>query len=122
MLGRTKGSVSSLAPAEQRVVKLVLDDPRAFAILSITVVATRSHISKPTVARFCRSMGHDGLGDFELKLAGSVSEEIPNIHRTVDADNKTSDVLTKICDNAVAAFVRYRNEARSQAIAKTTDV
>ena len=99
-----------------------MDYPRAFATLSITVSATRSHVGKTTVVRFCCSKGYDGLGDLKPKLAGSVIEEIPNIHRSVDADNKTSDVLAKVSDNTVIAFVRYRNEARSQAIAKTTDV
>ena len=121
MLDRIKGSITSLAPAEQRVAKLVLDDPRAFATLPITVLATRSHVSKPTVVRFCRSMGYDGLSDFKLKLAGSVSEGVPNIHRSVDADDKTADVVVKVIDNTVAAFLRYRNEASTQAIEKTTD-
>jgi RpiR family carbohydrate utilization transcriptional regulator len=121
MLERIKGSITSLAPAEQRVAKLVLDDPRAFATLPITVLATRSHVSKPTVVRFCRSMGYDGLSDFKLKLAGSVIEGVPNIHRSVDADDKTGDVLVKVIDNTVAAFLRYRNKASTLAIEKATD-
>jgi RpiR family carbohydrate utilization transcriptional regulator len=39
----------------------------------------------------------------------------------VDADDKTSDVLVKVIDNTVAAFLRYRNEARTLAIEKTTE-
>ena len=57
MLDRIKASLSSLAPAEQRVGRLVLLDPRAFASLPITELASRSHVSKPTVVRFCRSVG-----------------------------------------------------------------
>ena len=116
MLDRIKASITSLAPAEQRVAQLVLSDPRAFASHPITVLASRSQVSKPTVVRFCRSMGYDGLSDFKLKLAGSVSEGVPNIHRSVDIDDKTSDVVVKVIDNTVAAFLRYRNEARTQAI------
>ena len=111
MLERIKASLPSLAPAEQRVGKLVLADPRAFAKLPVTELADRAHVSKPTVVRFCRSVGYDGLSDFKLKLAGSVSEGVPFIHRSVDADDKTSDIAVKVIDNTVAAFLKYRNDA-----------
>ena len=120
MLDRIKASLPSLAPAEQRVGCLVLTDPRAFASLPITELANRSHVSKPTVVRFCRSVGYDGLSDFKLKLAGSVSEGVPFIHRSVDADDKTGDVLVKVIDNTVAAFLKYRNDASALAIERAT--
>jgi RpiR family transcriptional regulator, carbohydrate utilization regulator len=118
MLERVKASLPSLAPAEQRVGKLVLSDPRAFANLAISVLADRAHVSKPTVVRFCRSMGYDGLSDFKLKLAGSVNEGVPFIHRSVDVDDKTGDVMVKVIDNTVAAFLKYRNDAITGAIEK----
>src|SRR6187549_3221589 len=118
MLDRIKASLPSLAPAEQRVGRLVLADPRAFANLPITELAVRSHVSKPTIVRFCRSIGYDGLSDFKLKLAGSVSEGVPFIHRSVDPDDKVSDVLVKVIDNTVAAFLKYRNDASTVAIDK----
>ncbi len=120
LLDRIKASLPSLAPAEQRVGRLVLTDPRAFANLPITELADRSHVSKPTVVRFCRSMGYDGLSDFKLKLAGTVSEGVPFIHRSVDVDDKIGDVLVKVIDNTVAAFLKYRNDASSVAIDKAT--
>ncbi len=121
MLDRIKASLPSLAPAEQRVGRLVLSDPRAFANLPISELALRSHVSKPTVVRFCRSVGYDGLSDFKRKLVGNVSEGVPFIHRSVDADDKTADVLVKVIDNTVAAFLKYRNDASSSTIQKATD-
>ncbi len=116
MLDRIKACLPSLAPAEQRVGKLVLADPRAFANLPVSELADRAHVSKPTVVRFCRSVGYDGLSDFKLKLAGSVSEGVPFIHRSVDADDKTSDIAVKVIDNTVAAFLKYRNDVSSFAL------
>jgi RpiR family carbohydrate utilization transcriptional regulator len=121
MLDRIKASLPSLAPAEQRVAKLVLADPRTFALTSVSELADRAHVSKPTVVRFCRSVGYDGLSDFKLKLAGSVSEGVPFIHRSVDADDKTSDIMVKVIDNTVAAFLKYRNDASASAIEKAVD-
>ena len=116
MLDRIRASLPSLAPAEQRVGKLVLQDPRAFANLPVTQLADRAHVSKPTVVRFCRSVGYDGLSDIKLKLAGSVSEGVPFIHRSVDSDDKTTDVMVKVIDNTVAAFLKYRNDASASAL------
>jgi RpiR family carbohydrate utilization transcriptional regulator len=122
MLDRIRASLPSLAPAEQRVGQLVLTDPRAFANLPVSELADRAHVSKPTVVRFCRSMGYDGLSDFKLKLAGTVSEGVPFIHRSVDVDDKTSDVVVKVIDNTVAAFLKYRNDASTAAIDKAATV
>ena len=66
-------------------------------------------------------MGYDGLSDFKLKLAGSVSEGVPFIHRSVDADDKTSDVLVKVIDNTVAAFLKYRNDASTTALERAAE-
>ena len=118
MLDRIRASLPSLAPAEQRVARLVMTDPRLFASLPVSQLAERAHVSKPTVVRFCRSMGYDGLSDFKLKLAGTVSEGVPFIHRSVDVDDKTSDVVVKVIDNTVAAFLKYRNDASTAAIDK----
>ncbi len=118
MLDRIRASLGSLAPAEQRVGKLVLADPRAFTRQPVSELADRAHVSKPTVVRFCRSMGYDGLTDFKRKLAGTVSEGVPFIHRSVDVDDKTGDVMVKVIDNTVAAFLKYRNDASTLAIDK----
>ncbi|MGQ0711257.1 MAG: MurR/RpiR family transcriptional regulator [Rhodoferax sp.] len=118
MLDRIQASLPSLAPAEQRVGKLCLADPRAFANMPVSELADRAHVSKPTVVRFCRSVGYDGLADFKLKLAGTVNEGVPFIHRSVDADDKTGDVFVKVIDNTVAAFLKYRNEASTAALDK----
>jgi RpiR family carbohydrate utilization transcriptional regulator len=91
MLDRIRASIPALPPAEQRVAKLVLSDPRSFASMPVGELAERSHVSKPTVVRFCRSVGYDGLADFKLKLAGTV------------------------IDNAVSALLKYRNDAASHA-------
>jgi len=115
MLDRIRASLPALPPAEQRVAKLVLADPRSFASLPVTELAERSHVSKPTVVRFCRSVGYDGLADFKRKLAGSVNEGVPFVHRAVDEDDKAGDIVVKVIDNAVSALLRYRNAAANHA-------
>ncbi len=121
MLDRIQACLPSLAPAEQRVGRLVLADPRSFARLPVTELAARAQVSKPTVVRFCRSIGYDGLSDFKLKLAGSINEGVPFIHRSVDANDKPGSVLVKVIDNSVAALLKYRNDASSHAIERACE-
>lgn len=116
MLDRIQASKSSLTKAEQRVATLCLENPRVFARMSVTDIADMSHVSKPTVIRFCRSIGYDGLTDLKMKLMGSINEGVPFVHRSVDADDKTNDIVVKVIDNAVASFLKYRGEARSYCI------
>lgn len=118
MLDRIRASLPALSPAEQRVGKLVLLDPRTFASLPVAELAERAHVSKPTVVRFCRSVGYDGLADFKLKLAGTVNEGVPFVHRSVDEDDKAGDLVVKVIDNAVSALLKYRNDATSPAFEK----
>ena len=115
MLDRIRASIPALPPAEQRVAKLLLADPRSFATSPVRDLADRSHVSKPTVVRFCRSVGYDGLADFKLKLAGTVNEGVPFVHRSVDEDDKPGDLIVKVVDNAVAALLKYRNNAAGHA-------
>jgi RpiR family carbohydrate utilization transcriptional regulator len=116
VLDRIRASIPALPPAEQRVAKLVLADARNFASLPVGELAARAHVSKPTVVRFCRSVGYAGLADFKRKLAGSVNEGVPFVHRAVDDDDKAGDIVVKIVDNAVAALLRYRNAAAGQSV------
>lgn len=116
MLERIRAAIPALPPAEQRVAKVLLADARGFATLPVTEIAERAHVSKPTVVRFCRSVGYDGLADFKLKLAGNVNEGVPFVHRSVDEDDKAGDIVVKVVDNAVAALLRYRNAAGHQAM------
>jgi len=115
MLDRIRASIPALPPAEQRVAKLLLLDPRSFATLPVGELSERAHVSKPTVVRFCRSVGYDGLADFKRKLAGTVNEGVPFVHRAVDEDDKSADIVVKVIDNAVSALLKYRNAAASHA-------
>jgi RpiR family carbohydrate utilization transcriptional regulator len=121
MLERIHAALPALPPAEQRVAKLVLADARSFASLPVGELAVRAHVSKPTVVRFCRSVGYDGLADFKLKLAGTVNEGVPFVHRAVDEDDKPGDIVVKVIDNAVSALLAYRNDAAGHAFERAID-
>jgi RpiR family carbohydrate utilization transcriptional regulator len=115
MLDRIRASIPALPPAERRVAELMLSDPREFASQPVSELALRARVSKPTVVRFCRSIGYDGLADFKLKLAGTVNEGVPFVHVSVDEDDRPAELIVKVVDNAVAAMLKYRNNATAHA-------
>ncbi|MBL8327526.1 MAG: SIS domain-containing protein [Rubrivivax sp.] len=121
MLDRIRAAMPALPPAEQRVARLLLSDARSFASLPVAELAERAQVSKPTVVRFCRSVGYEGLADFKLKLAGSVNEGVPFVHRAVDADDKPGELIIKVIDNAVSALLKYRNAAAPHAIERAVE-
>ena len=122
MLDRIRASIPALPPAEQRVARLVLADARSFATLPVSELAARADVSKPTVVRFCRSVGYDGLADFKLKLAGTVNEGVPFVHRAVSEGDHAAEIVVKVTDNAVAALLKYRNHAASAAVQRAIDM
>jgi RpiR family carbohydrate utilization transcriptional regulator len=122
MLDRIRACMTALPPAEQRVARLVLADARSFASLPVAELAKLARVSKPTVVRFCRSLGYDGLADFKRKLSGSVAEGVPFARRPVDDGDGIADVVVKVVDNAVGALLNYRNAAASHAIERAVEL
>ena len=72
ILSIIKDSYSELRPAERRVADVVLADVTFAVDASNAEIARRADVSEPTVTRFCRAIGCDGVRDFKLKLAQSV--------------------------------------------------
>jgi RpiR family transcriptional regulator, carbohydrate utilization regulator len=121
MLERIRASIPALPPAEARVAKLLLADARDFASRPVADLALRAQVSKPTVVRFCRSVGYGGLAEFKRKLAGAVNEGVPFVHRAVSDTDQAPELIVKVIDNAVAALLKYRNEAAGAAIARAIE-
>lgn len=72
IISRIKDNYDQLRPAERRVADAVLDNVKSAVDESNAELARRADVSEPTVTRFCRSVGCDGVRDFKLKLAQSL--------------------------------------------------
>ncbi|ENO12918.2 MurR/RpiR family transcriptional regulator [Marinobacter nanhaiticus D15-8W] len=60
---------SSMSKSERRIADMILAD-LSWAVKSTTTeLAERTGTSTPTITRFCRRLGCDGLRDFKLRLA-----------------------------------------------------
>lgn len=72
IISQIKDSYGELRPAERRVADVVLADVAFSVDGSNAEIARRADVSEPTVTRFCRAIGCEGVRDFKLKLAQSV--------------------------------------------------
>jgi RpiR family transcriptional regulator, carbohydrate utilization regulator len=72
IIARIKDSFADLRPAEQAVADAVLADVQAAVDASNAEIALRAGVSQPTVTRFCRAIGCEGVRDFKLQLARSL--------------------------------------------------
>ncbi len=72
IIARIKDSYIGLSRAEQSVASAVLSDVQAAVDASNAELADRAGVSQPTVTRFCRSIGCEGVRDFKLQLARSL--------------------------------------------------
>jgi DNA-binding MurR/RpiR family transcriptional regulator len=72
LISRLKELRGELRPAERRVADVVLGDVEFAVRASNGILAQRAGVSEPTVTRFCRTLGCDGVRDFKLRLAQSL--------------------------------------------------
>ncbi|MFT5588458.1 MAG: glucokinase [Bradyrhizobium sp.] len=116
ILERIRKSRSSFSPAEQKVASLILAHPRAVMNEPISEIARRAEVSQPTVIRFCRSLGCQGLADFKLKLASGVTGTVPVAHSQVHVGDSSLDLGVKVVDNTITAMLEVRDNLNAESL------
>jgi len=110
ILGQIRRARSDLSPAEGRVADFVLAHPRSALNDPIADIARAAQVSQPTVIRFCRSLGCDGLSDFKLRLASGLTGNIPVTHTQVTNDDTMLELGTKVLGNTASAILAVRDQ------------
>jgi len=122
LMDRVQQLRHELSPAEQRVAALVVDHPRKVLSDPIAEIARLADVSQPTVIRFCRSLGFQGLAEFKLKFAGSLTGTIPVRHSQVRVTDSTHDLSAKVIDNTVSAILKFRDQLDVHAIDRAIEL
>lgn len=104
MGARIRARLETLAPAQQRVAQLLLDEPDWALRANVEEIAARAEVSAPTIVRTCRALGYSGLREFKLELARELALGTPYLHRAVGIDDGSSETLRKILFGAAAAL------------------
>jgi glucokinase len=122
LLAQIARSRDKLSPAERRVADHVLAHARAVLGEPIAEIARAAQVSQPTVIRFCRSLGCEGLSDFKLKLAGGLSGTVPLSHTQVTADDTMLELGVKVLGNTASAVLQLREQLNRETLARATEL
>lgn len=122
ILGQIRRACSALSPAELRVAEHVLAHPRAALNQPIVEIAKAARVSQPTVIRFCRSLGCEGLSDFKLRLASGLTGTVPITHVQVTNDDSMVELGTKVLGNTASAILQVRSQLNREMIDRAIEL
>jgi glucokinase len=116
ILGQIQRTKATLSPAERRVADHVLAHPRSVLNDPVAEIARAAQVSQPTVIRFCRSLGCEGLSDFKLRLASGLTGTVPVTHTQVTRDDSVLELGTKVLGNTASAVLQVRDHLNRDSI------
>ncbi|HBM62212.1 MurR/RpiR family transcriptional regulator [Salipiger marinus] len=92
--------------ANSRLARIILEDVDFASRAAIADLAARAEVSEPTVTRFCRSLGFDGMRDFKHKLAQIMVLGGPYLYprpvETDDSSDRVAEAITAGIERAIA--------------------
>ena len=122
ILAQIRRAASELSPAELRVAEQVLAQPRTVLNQPIADIAKAAGVSQPTVIRFCRSLGCEGLADFKLRLASGLTGTVPVTHTKVTEDDSMVELGAKVLGNTASAILQMRGQLNRDMIDRSIEL
>jgi glucokinase len=116
ILAQVQRARAGLSPAERRVADHALAHPRSMLNDPVAEIARAAQVSQPTVIRFCRSLGCEGLSDFKLRLASGLSGTVPVTHTQVTGDDSILELGTKVLGNTASSILQVRDHLNRESI------
>ena len=122
ILNQIRRAREQLSPAELRVAEHVLAHARSVLNDPIAEIARAAQVSQPTVIRFCRSLGCEGLSDFKLRLASSLTGTVPVTHTQVTHDDSMVELGAKVLGNTASAILQVRSQLNREMIDRAIEL
>lgn len=113
---RIRALLPSLAPAEQRVARRVIDNPEHVTSCSITQLAKECGTSEATIIRFCRTIDFSGYRELRLTLATEAGRAhgARQEHRDIAGDIDPDDTLVTVVEKIAFTDARAVEETGTQ--------
>ena len=122
ILAQIQRARGALSRAEAQVAEHVLAHPRTVLNDPIAEIARAAGVSQPTVIRFCRSMGYEGLSDFKLRLASGLTGTVPITHTQVTGEDTMLELGVKVLGNTASAILQVRDHLNRDTIDRAIDL
>ncbi|RDI20934.1 RpiR family transcriptional regulator [Lentzea flaviverrucosa] len=111
---KIRSLLPGLARAEQRVAKVVLENPGTVAHRSITEVAEQAGTSETTVTRFCKAIGVGGYPELRIALAADTARSQARANHDMGGDIGPGDDLRQVVGKVAFADARAVEETAEQ--------
>jgi DNA-binding MurR/RpiR family transcriptional regulator len=104
---RLQGLEAEGSKSDKLLAAMVLTDLDFASKASISEIAARINVSEPTVTRFCRNLGCEGVRDFKFWLAQAMAVGGQYLKPTpASRDSREQRVVEIVSDGAVNAITR----------------
>jgi DNA-binding MurR/RpiR family transcriptional regulator len=120
-LVKIRSLLPGLARAEQRVAKVVLENPGTVAHRSITEVAEQAGTSETTVTRFCKAIGVGGYPELRIALAADTARSQARANHNMGGDILPGDDLKQVVGKVAFADARAVEETAEQLDVESLD-
>lgn len=111
VLDRIERVYSTLSRSERQVADYVMANPISFTRTPISHITARCGASAPTIMRFCRAAGFDGLTDLKLSMVAMLGE----VGRKDDGA-APDEITTGVLDTASELVDRLRQQVRGDRV------
>jgi glucokinase len=122
ILAQIRRALETFTPAERRVADHVLAHPHAALNDAIATIARAAEVSQPTVIRFCRSLGCEGLSDFKLRLASGLAGTVPLMHAQVTGADSSLELGVKVLGNTASQVLRLREQLNRDQLSQAIEL
>lgn len=122
LLTKIRDRMPDLPTASKAVATYLLAEPAAFVESPTGELARRAGVSDPTIMRFCRAFGYDGIPEFKRALASTLTGTIPIRHSTVERGDSAQQLAVKVLDNTASAVLQMRQQLHPDAVHKATEL
>ncbi|MGE0279844.1 MAG: MurR/RpiR family transcriptional regulator [Rhizobiaceae bacterium] len=117
IITRLQMAAENGSKSDRRLAAMVLADLDFASKASISEIAAKIDVSEPTVTRFCRGLGCEGVRDFKFWLAQAIA--VGGQYLTadpVDRDQREQRVASVVSEAAIAAIERVTASVDMQAV------
>jgi glucokinase len=122
LLSQVRERMPDLPTASKQVAAYLLSEPAAFVENPTSELARRANVSDPTIMRFCRAFGYEGIPEFKRALAATLTGTIPIRHSTVARSDSAQQLAIKVIDNTAAAVLQLRQQLNGDALQKAAQL
>lgn len=113
-------TISGRKAQEQKVMDFLRENEASIMDLSVSEIAEGAGVSSPTVVRFCKSLGFEGLKDFKLNFQAE-NRKARQIKEPITWESSDEEIKTLMKEKSVYSVHSLFSEENMEAIDSLTD-